>query len=197
MIVLFLDEIEAADSALATYATRSAISSGSIMGCSNDVERSLRKNSASISSGSSSISVIQGQHSCPHQFWAGATVHCSLQHLETVDLPFGLTVAPREFDRIFDGITIPAQNAGEPHNRREFGVKGIVDPFIQASEFLLRKMPLKRMAKSRIVANTFEPCIHRITDLGQSRRDYPMFENADNRTIFIDFDCSANIYNLH
>jgi hypothetical protein len=30
-------------------------------------------------------------------------------------LPFGLTVAPREFDRFFDGINIPAQNAGETH----------------------------------------------------------------------------------
>jgi hypothetical protein len=33
--------------------------------------------------------------------------------------------------RIFDGINIPAQNAGEMHDRREFGVNGIVDPFIQ------------------------------------------------------------------
>jgi Replication protein C C-terminal region len=37
-------------------------------------------------SGSSSISVIQRQHSRSHQ-WAGATVHCSLQHLGAVDRP--------------------------------------------------------------------------------------------------------------
>jgi hypothetical protein len=36
--------------------------------------------------------VIQWHHSGSHQFWAGATVHCSLKHLEAVDLPFGLTV---------------------------------------------------------------------------------------------------------
>lgn len=47
-----------------------------------------------IQTGSSSNSVIQRQHSRPHQFWAGATVHCSFQHLEAVDLPFRLTVAP-------------------------------------------------------------------------------------------------------
>nr|WP_246663698.1 hypothetical protein [Phyllobacterium endophyticum] len=63
--------------------------------------------------GSSSISVIQRQHSCAHQFWAGATVHCSLQHFEAVNLPFGLSVAPRELDCIFDGINIPAQNAAK------------------------------------------------------------------------------------
>jgi hypothetical protein len=45
-----------------------------------------------------------------HQFWAGATVHCSLKHLEAVDLPFGLTVALREIDCIFYGINIAAQN---------------------------------------------------------------------------------------
>ncbi|MEY9101477.1 hypothetical protein ABIA24_004450 [Sinorhizobium fredii] len=74
---------------------------------------------------------VQRQHSRPHQFWAGATVHCSLQHLEAVDFPFGLSVAPREFDCIFYGINIPAQNASESHDRREFGINGIVDPFIQ------------------------------------------------------------------
>ena len=41
----------AAESGLATNATKSAISSGSIMRCSNELERLLRKNSASISSG--------------------------------------------------------------------------------------------------------------------------------------------------
>ncbi|MET3646017.1 hypothetical protein ABIC60_000629 [Phyllobacterium ifriqiyense] len=42
-----------------------------------------------------------------------------------------MTVAPREFDRIFDGINIPAQNAGETLDRRKFGLNGIVGPFIQ------------------------------------------------------------------
>jgi len=60
--------------------------------------------------------VIPRQQS--RQFGAGATVHCSLQHLEAVDLPFGLTVAPREFDCIFYGSNIPAQNAGETHGSR-------------------------------------------------------------------------------
>lgn len=50
---------------------------------------------------------------------------------EAVDLPFGLSVAPREFDCIFYGISIPAQNAGETHDCRELGVDDIVDPFIQ------------------------------------------------------------------
>ncbi|OCJ02305.1 hypothetical protein A6U86_32325 [Rhizobium sp. AC27/96] len=75
--------------------------------------------------------MIQGHHSRPHQFRAGATVHYSLQYLEAVDLTFGLTVAPGEFDCISYGINITAQNAGETHDCRELGVDGIVDPFIQ------------------------------------------------------------------
>lgn len=34
-----------------------------------------------------------------------------------------------------------------------------------ASEFLLRKMPLKRMAKPRIMANTAESCFKALTFL--------------------------------
>jgi hypothetical protein len=58
------------------------------------------------SNGSSSISVIKWQHSRPHKFWAGPAIHGSLQCLETIDLSFGLSVAPKELDCILDGIDI-------------------------------------------------------------------------------------------
>jgi hypothetical protein len=47
-----------------------------------------------IIKGSSSICVERWQHSRSQEFWAGSTVHCALERLQSVDLPFGLSIAP-------------------------------------------------------------------------------------------------------
>jgi hypothetical protein len=44
---------------------------------------------------------------------AGAPVHLALEHLEAVDLAFGLTVAPRQGDRGVYGGPIAAKSLGE------------------------------------------------------------------------------------
>lgn len=81
--------------------------------------------------GSSSLCVIQRQHSSFHQFWPTSAIHGTLQRFEAINLPFGLAVAPGELDRVLYGIDIPAQNAGEAHNRGKLGVDGIVDLLVQ------------------------------------------------------------------
>ena len=50
--------------------------------------------------GSSSICVVQRKHSGPEQVRAGSPIHRALQGLQSVDLAFGLTIAPLHFDRI-------------------------------------------------------------------------------------------------
>ena len=57
--------------------------------------------------GSSSICVVERKHSSPEQVRAGPTVHRTLQGLQSVDLAFGLTIAPMHFDRIPDRIKVP------------------------------------------------------------------------------------------
>jgi hypothetical protein len=42
-----------------------------------------------------------------------------------------LSVTPREFNGIFYGVNISAQNASETHTCYKLGVDGVVDPFIQ------------------------------------------------------------------
>ena len=54
-----------------------------------------------------------------------------LKGLEAVDLAFCLSVAPRQLDGVVDGINVPAQDTGKPHDRNEFRVDCIVDPCIQ------------------------------------------------------------------
>ena len=97
------------------------------------VEESLRVHlhcsvSRSPLCGSSTICVVEGQHSCPEQVWAGSTVHRALQGLQSVDLAFGLTIAPLHFDRIADRINIPVNGAGEPHDRCKVRFDRVVDP---------------------------------------------------------------------
>jgi len=57
--------------------------------------------------------------------------------LETIELLFGVTIAPGKLDCIFNGINIPVQNYGKTHDCREFGVNGTVDPFIQRLRTLI------------------------------------------------------------
>ncbi len=115
--------------------------------------------------GPCSISVIQRQHSRPRQLGVGTTVHCSVQYLEAVDLTFGLTVVLREFDCISCGINIPVQNAGGTHDCRQLDADSVSFHSSSAAEFLLCKMPLKRMAKPRMLVNTVEPCFKALTFL--------------------------------
>jgi hypothetical protein len=68
--------------------------------------------------GSSSICGVQREHSGPEQFWAGTPIHRALQGLQSVDLAFGLTIAPLHFDRIPDRINVSVQGSGEPHDGR-------------------------------------------------------------------------------
>ena len=68
--------------------------------------------------GSSSICVVQREHSGPEQVRAGSPIHRALQGLQSVDLAFGLTIAPLHFDRIPDRINVSVQGSGEPHDGR-------------------------------------------------------------------------------
>lgn len=84
--------------------------------------RSLLTASRTTFSGSSSLCVERWQHTRSQQFGSGPAIHCTLERLEAVDLAFGLSVAPGQFDGVVDGIDVPAQDASEPHDRNEFGV---------------------------------------------------------------------------
>jgi hypothetical protein len=72
--------------------------------------------------------VVERKHSRPEQVWAGSTVHRALQGLQSVDLAFGLTIAPLHFDRIPDRVNVPVQGTSEPHDGRQVRFNRVVDP---------------------------------------------------------------------
>ena len=78
--------------------------------------------------GSSSIRVVKRKHSSPEQVWAGSIVHRALQGLQSVDLAFGLTIAPLHFDRIADCIDVSVYGASEPHDGCKVRFDRVVDP---------------------------------------------------------------------
>jgi hypothetical protein len=67
--------------------------------------------------GSSSICVLfgraDGQHACPQQFDTGTALHSPLECLQSVDLTFGLAVAPGFGDRIANCCEVLTQFPGE------------------------------------------------------------------------------------
>ena len=56
-------------------------------------------------------------------------------------MSFCLPVAPGEFDCILDGINIPPQNAGETHDRGEFGIDSTVDGGVALTDHSARSLP--------------------------------------------------------
>ena len=74
-------------------------------------QHNLRKN------GSSSICVEIGQfdwhHPRPEQVRSRPAIHCALDRLQSVDLAFCLTVAPRQVDGVTDGVDITAKYTGK------------------------------------------------------------------------------------
>jgi hypothetical protein len=72
--------------------------------------------------------VVERKHSSAEQVQAGSTVHCAFQGLHSVDLAFGLTIAPLHFYRIAERINVLVNGAGEPHDRRKVSFYRVVDP---------------------------------------------------------------------
>jgi hypothetical protein len=72
--------------------------------------------------------VVERKHSSPEQVWACSTVHRALQGFQSVDLAFGLTIAPLHFDRIADRINVSVNGAGEPYEGYKVSFDRVVDP---------------------------------------------------------------------
>ena len=58
-------------------------------------------------------SSIRTQHSNPQQLHAGATVHLAFEELQTIDMSFGLAVAPRQRESCSHGSQIVLQASSE------------------------------------------------------------------------------------
>lgn len=102
------------------------------------------------------------------------TVHRAFQGRQAVDLAFGLTIAPLYFDPMPDRIDVPVYGAG----KRSVGASSVsIASSIQAgsgSALRPRIMPLKRMAKCRIVVKAGEPSLRASTFLACSKVSGPL-----------------------
>jgi hypothetical protein len=54
------------------------------------------------------VRLVEWQHACPKEFEACSAVHCALDRLQAVDLPFRLAVAPLKFNGIANGVNVTA-----------------------------------------------------------------------------------------
>src|SRR5271166_5598091 len=85
--------------------------------------------------GSSSNSVVDGQvdrqHPGSQEFGACATVHRALEGFQSIDLPFGLAIAPALSQRVSDGVDISPHRASEAVDRVNPGVLRVVEPDIE------------------------------------------------------------------
>jgi hypothetical protein len=52
-------------------------------------------------------------HPRPEKLLPCSAVHCALDRLQSVDLAFCLTVAPRQVDGVTDGVDITPKSTGE------------------------------------------------------------------------------------
>jgi hypothetical protein len=59
------------------------------------------------------IGQFDWHHPRAEKLWARSAIHCALNHLQSVDLTFCLTIAPRQIDGVADGVDITAKNAGK------------------------------------------------------------------------------------
>src|SRR5580698_2997231 len=71
------------------------------------------------------------QHPGAYEFCARASVHRALEGFQTIDLPFGLAVAPTFGQRVPDRVNILPQRSNEALHRVEAGSMGIFEPRVQ------------------------------------------------------------------
>ena len=88
-----------------------------------------------IPGGSASKRVLEmqrcRQHPGAYEFCARASVHRALEGFQTIDLPFGLAVAPTFGQRVPDRVNILPQRSNEALHRVEAGSMGIFQPRVE------------------------------------------------------------------
>jgi hypothetical protein len=87
------------------------------------------------------IESVDRQHPRPQEFGAGSAVHSALEGLETVDLPFGLAVAPRQLDGVPDGIDVASYGPPETLHANNAGALRIVSPILVPPDQVRRIAP--------------------------------------------------------
>ena len=91
--------------------------------------------SGAILAGSASKRVLEmqrcRQHPGAYEFCARASVHRALEGFQTIDLPFGLAVAPTFGQRVPDRVNILPQRSNEALHRVEAGSMGIFEPRVE------------------------------------------------------------------
>jgi hypothetical protein len=119
------------------------------------------------------------RHRRSSRFGAGRTL--ALEGLEAVDLTFGLSVAPGQLDGVIDGI----ESLRKTRANRMIGMMSeSIASSIQGSsvsDLLLRRIPLKRIARRRISANASDPCFRASTFPCLSRRQQASWLYAQRR----------------
>ena len=71
------------------------------------------------------------QHPSAYEFCARASVHRALEGFQTIDLPFGLAVAPTFGQRVPDRVNILPQRSNEALHRVEAGSMGLFEPRVE------------------------------------------------------------------
>jgi putative ATP-binding cassette transporter len=73
-------------------------------------------------------------HPRPEKLLPCSAVHCALDRLQSVDLAFCLTVAPRQVDGVTDGVDVTPKSTGEAGQEGKTRMNGIVDPLLKSIE---------------------------------------------------------------
>ena len=91
--------------------------------------------SGAVLAGSASKRVLEmqrcRQHPGAYEFCARASVHRALEGFQTIDLPFGLAVAPTFGQRVPDRVNILPQRSNEALHRVEAGSMGVFKPCVE------------------------------------------------------------------
>ena len=102
---------------------------GSVLALSADTGKILWQ------TGSASKRVLEmqrcRQHPGAYEFCARASVHRALEGFQTIDLPFGLAVAPTFGQRVPDCVNILPQRSNEALHRVEAGSMGLFEPRVE------------------------------------------------------------------
>jgi len=71
---------------------------------------------------------VERQHPGAQEFGACATVHRALEGLQSIDVPFGLAIAPAFGQRVCDGVEISPHCSSEALHCVDAGLLRVIEP---------------------------------------------------------------------
>jgi len=86
---------------------------------------------------------LDGHHPRSEKLCTRSAIHGALDRLQSVDLAFRLTIAPRQVDGVTDGVDIAAKDAGKTGQGNQARMNGIINPIFEPCRLSAMKYSAK------------------------------------------------------